>query len=36
MSVATTTSPGLSGRDILSLDALYEAAGSVNFTPGPI
>ena len=34
MSVATTTSPGLSGRDIPTLDALYEAAGGVNFTPG--
>ena len=25
---------GLSGRDIPTLDSLYEAAGGVNFTPG--
>ena len=36
MSVATaaTASQGLSGRDIPTLDSLYEAAGGVNFTPG--
>jgi hypothetical protein len=35
MSVATSTaSPSLSGRDIPTLEALYEAAGDVNFTPG--
>src|ERR671931_2252403 len=41
MSVAATTitspsvsSPHLSGRDIPTLEALYEAAGGVNFTPG--
>jgi gentisate 1,2-dioxygenase len=35
MSVAATAaSPSLSGRDIPTLEALYEAAGGVNFTPG--
>jgi gentisate 1,2-dioxygenase len=36
MSVATaaTASQGLSGRDIPTLDSLYEAAAGVNFTPG--
>jgi gentisate 1,2-dioxygenase len=35
MSVATSTaSPSLSGRDIPTLEALYEAAGDVTFTPG--
>src|SRR4249920_1461619 len=35
MSVAAATAPrSLSGRDIPTLDSLYEAAGGVNFTPG--
>ena len=36
MSVVTpaTTSQGLSGREIPTLDSLYEAAAGVNFTPG--
>jgi hypothetical protein len=33
MSVVTTTSPSLSGRDIPNLESLYEAANGVNFTP---
>ena len=31
---ATAPAPSLSGRDIPTLEALYEAAGGVNFTPG--
>ena len=41
MSASTATvaagpalAPGLSGRDIPTLDTLYEAAGERNFTPG--
>ena len=34
MSVVTTTSSSLSGRDIPNLESLYEAANGVNFTPG--
>src|SRR5712671_4524754 len=30
----TAPAPSLSGRDIPTLEALYEAAGGVNFTPG--
>ena len=35
MSVAAVvdSSPGLSGREIRTLDSLYEAAGGVNLTP---
>ncbi len=34
MTAVTTPGQGLSGREIPTLEALYEIAGGVNFTPG--
>src|SRR4051794_21629450 len=34
VAAATAESRSLSGRDIPTLESLYEAAGGVNFTPG--
>jgi gentisate 1,2-dioxygenase len=34
MPAVAATAPSLSGRDIPTLDTLYEAAGGLNFTPG--